>query len=143
MKNMTASGAKQSYYYAAAAVLGLAITTAIFGVTSFAASDNNAPPTWSQHHQEMHQAIIDGNYDSWASAMQEKVDLMRQQANEMEGIINQETFNKIQEAQQLMQSGDTQGAKAIFEELGLKGGYGFVGRGFHKGMHLGCQTNDQ
>ena len=128
-------------HYAIVAMLGLLITTAVVGITSFAATDNAIKPDWKAQHQEMRQIMIDGNYEAWSQSMQEKVTYLRQHADELEGSINQETFNKLQEAHQLMQDGDIEGAKTIFEELGIAGpGPRGMGKGIHKGLHQFQQT---
>ena len=131
-------------YYVTAAVLGLLITTAAVGITSFAATNNPDFSGLAEKRQAIRQAVTDGDYDSWAAVMQEKVQAMRDRANEMEGRINQETFDKFQEAHQLMQDGDVEGAKAIFEELGMKGpGPRGMNKGFHKGFRLGHKLGSQ
>jgi len=133
---------KKSYYFGVA-VLGLLITTAVVGITSFAATDNKKPD-WPAKRGEMRQMVTDVDYDTWSSTMQERVAEMRQRADEIEGRINQETFNKLQEARQLMQDGDTEGAKAMFEELGLPGhGPRGMGKGFPKGPFPCPRTTDQ
>lgn len=133
-------------YYIAVAVLGLLITTAAVSLATLAATSNlGTPPGMPpclENQKEIRQALIDSDYNTWASAMQEKVQALRDQANKLESQINQETFNKLVEAQQLIQSGDTEGARAIFEELGMAGPFPGKGKGFQRGLHLGQRFNN-
>ncbi|MFA6255393.1 MAG: hypothetical protein WC675_05200 [Patescibacteria group bacterium] len=124
-------------YYLASAILGLLITTAAIGFTTLAASDNQGPADQAgrrEEKREIHQAIINNNYETWETAMQEMVADLRAKADEMEAKINQDTFNKLVLADQLMKDGKTDEAKAIFEELGM-GGPGPMGHGGPRGNH--------
>jgi len=127
-------------YYLAVAILGLLLTTGAVSLVSLAATDETGmaqpkmagtpPPNRGENQPATQQAIINGDYDTWATAMQEEVTALRQRADEMEGKISQGTFAKLQEAHKLMQSGDTSGAKAIFEELGMFGPFHGKSKGF-------------
>jgi len=137
-------------YYLAVAILGLLITTGAVSLISLAATGETGtpPPGRAGNPPIMRQAIIDGDYDTWATAMQEEVTALRQRADEMEGKINQDTFNKLQEANKLMQNGDTEGARAIFKELEMKGpfhgkGKDFEGKGFNRGLPPNQQPDNQ
>ena len=138
----SAFGGKKSHYITTA-ILGLMITTAVVGVTSFAATpDATTKADWTAKHQEMKQIMVDGKYDAWNTTMQEKIYTMHTRADELESKINQDTFNKLTEAHQLMENGDKEGAQEIREELGL-GGPGQKGKAFHKGFGDGknCQAH--
>jgi hypothetical protein len=113
---------KKSYYLAAAA-LGVATTTGLVAGFSFA-HPLGLGQAAREEIQAVHTAIGENDYDAWASAMQERVTMMRTHADELEASINPDTFAKIVEAQQLLLAGDREGAKAIFDELGIHG-FGF------------------
>jgi len=68
-----------------------------------------------EHGQAVHDAIEAGDYQAWADAMQNHPDAAE--------LVNEETFNKLMEAHQLMEDGDKDGAKEIFESLGLEHGH--------------------
>lgn len=139
---------KQTYYIAIA-ILALLITTATVGISSFAASNNPKFPGMAPNRQEMQQAIEESDYTAWSTIMKEKAETMCQRAEELKGKINEETFAKIQKAHQLMQNGEIESAKAIFEELGMQGPWGKKGfgpgegRGLHKKIPLESQQSSQ
>ncbi len=127
-------------FYLSVAVLGLLITTAIVGITSFAATSSNNTDNGSrgfcqkQNKEEAIKAISNSDYSTWEQEMKQKVQDMRDQADKIEQTINQDTFNKMVLAHQLMQEGKTDEAKAIFEELGMPGvGPRQMGKGMQKG----------
>lgn len=124
-------------HYVIAAMLGLIITTAVIGVTTFAQTNATAlTPVPFEHRQEMQQALTDGDYETWSEIRKAKAEEMRNRATEIESNINQATFNKLTEAHQLMQAGKIDEAKAIFEEIGLPGPSKFHGmRRMRDGMH--------
>lgn len=125
-------------YYLAAAMLSLIITTAVVGITTFAQTPaNNLRPNFDEHRQELKQIMIDGDYESWSTIMKERVTELRAHATELESNINQETFNQLTAAHQLMQEGKFDEAKAIFKELGIPGPFGPHGMKGMKGMHDG------
>jgi len=125
-------------YYVTAVVLSLLITTALVSVTTFAASDNGNKPAWLEKRQEVRQAIVNGDYDAWASAMQEKVQTMHDRADELESNITLERFEQLQQVHQLIQDGQKDEAKELMAELGLKG-FGPRVKGFKRGFHQGFQ----
>ncbi len=118
-------------YYLTIAGLGLLLTTAIVGASSFASNSFNGETESqrnkfehkfsAQHRQEISQAINEKNYSAWSETMKQKVQDMRGHIDKMQESINQETFDKIILARQLMTEGKTDEAKAIFQELGVNG----------------------
>ncbi|NUM25845.1 MAG: hypothetical protein HUU49_04490 [Candidatus Buchananbacteria bacterium] len=124
-------------HYLIAAMLGLIITTAVVGITTFAqtTTTTDSRPNFIEHRQEFKQMIIDGDYETWSEMMKERVTELRTQADKLESSINQETFNKLTEAHQLMQEEKFDEAKAIFDELGMPGPFGPHGMRGMKGMH--------
>jgi hypothetical protein len=80
-------------------------------------------------------AIASGDYDAWQTQMQERITKLRAEADELEALVSEDTFAKLQEAHELMVAGDTEGAQAIYDELGWQNKKGFGGRnhGFPKG----------
>lgn len=116
-------------YYLAVAGLGLLITTAVVGISTFAqtTTDQTTKPNFIAQHQEFKQAITDGDYDAWSKIMQEQVENLRTNATELESQINQQTFDKLTQAHELMQEGKVDEARAIFEEIGMPGPMGHHG----------------
>ncbi|MFA5126818.1 MAG: hypothetical protein WC465_02330 [Patescibacteria group bacterium] len=131
--------------YLLVAFLGLLITTVAVGATTLAFGGranlgaNGNSQTWPAKEQRQApanmQAITNNDYNSWAASMTTRVAEMRQQASDLEAKINQETFNKLVQAHELMQAGKQDEAKAIFDELGMFGPFG--GRMGDKGMGHG------
>ncbi len=129
--------------YLLVAVLGLILTTAAVSATTFAfggrgmgaginSGDNDAK---RQQVEAVQQSITNNDYSAWQQAMTTRVSEMRQQATDLEAKINQDTFNKLTQAHQLMQDGKRDEAKAIFDELGMFGPMGHMGgRGMGQGM---------
>jgi hypothetical protein len=115
------------------AILAIAVTVGAASYTKAAEADaeNGNPPAMGQHMarfcsgcpmvdptDEIRDAIKNGDYQAWA-------DLMNERPNA--GIVvNEETFAKMQDMHERMQSGDAEGAKAIVDELGMPR---FGGRG--------------
>lgn len=123
--------------YLLAAFLGLLVTTLVVSSTSFAfggkRSDDNK---LNDNREQVQTAITNNDFTAWQTAMTTRVAEMRQQATDLESKINQDTFNKISQAHQLMQAGKTAEAKAIFDEIGMFGpmGQGHMGGGKGMGM---------
>lgn len=128
--------------YLLAAFLGLLVTTAVVASTSFAFG--NKPDTnvkINDDREQVQQAITNNDYSAWASAMTTRVTEIRQQATDLEAKINQDTFNKLTQAHQLMQAGKTDEAKAIFDELGMFGPG--MGKGHMDGRGMGMRGQGQ
>ena len=144
-------------YYLVVGILGLAIST--LAVSSLVSAHdgflNNPNLTDEQkaqiqekreemqaNHEEMKQIMEDGDYDAWAAQMTEKVEKIRAHADDLEGKITPETFQALQQAHQLMQDGDREGAKEIMQELGLKGPHPFF-KGYKKGLRHGMNIGQE
>ncbi len=112
------------------AILGLLITTVITSVVVQAAGlgrGGQSDKDNTNNRPQQQQAIIDNDYNTWATAMTAQVADMRQRASDLEAKISQDTFNKLVQAHQLMQDGNRDEAKAIFDELGMFGPMGHMG----------------
>jgi TolA-binding protein len=127
--------------YLLVAVLGLILTTAAVSATTFAFGGRGmgaglqADDAMRQQIDTVQQSITNNDYNAWQQAMTTRVTEMRQQATDLETKINQDTFNKLTQAHQLMQDGKRDEAKAIFDELGMFGPMGHMGgRGMGQGM---------
>lgn len=73
-------------------------------------------------------AVKDNDFEAWKAAMEDNV---VNKLEELEGKINKDTFNKLVEAHQAMESGDRESAREIREEIGFPlgphgGGHGRV-----------------
>ncbi len=125
--------------YLLTAFLGLLVTTLLVSSTSFAFGARRVDEAKFDADREQVQTAINSNdYSTWASAMTTRVAEMRQQATDLEAKINQDTFNKLTQAHQLMQAGKYDEAKVIFDELGMFGpgmGKGHMGS---RGMGMGA-----
>ena len=126
--------------YLLVAFLGLLLTTAAVSATTlaFGGRGNGLPgaitATKDSDHQQVQQAITDNDYATWQTAMTAEVASMRQRASDLETKINQDTFNKLTQAHQLMQAGKYDEAKTIFNELGM---FGPMGDGHMGGRGMG------
>jgi len=145
-QNTPTKNGRKSYYFATA-LLGLIVTTALVGITSFAASTDSdqagqrPEQARFEHRETGMEAVINGDYDSWKVAMEQKVSFMRQQADEMENKINSETFDKLTQIHQFMTEGKTEEAKTLRDELGMGGfGPGMMGQK-HGGPRIEQQQN--
>jgi len=119
-----------------AALIGILVTTALVATFTFASDTDADTPHPMHKHQEMKEIIENNDYDAWQALMQEKVEVMRERADTIKTSINEETFSKLIQAHELLEQGDREGAREIFEELGLKGpGPKGFKRGFKAGAH--------
>ena len=110
--------------------MGLLITTALTTVAVQAAGLGMGGPRGeanTDNRPKVQQAIINNDYSAWAADMTAQVADMRQRASDLEAKINQDTFNKLTQAHQLMQDGKVNEAKIIFDELGMFGPMGHMG----------------
>lgn len=128
--------------YLLAAFLGLLVTTLVVSSTSFAfggkrGDDSNV----NDNREQMQTAITNNDFATWQTAMNTRVVEMRQQATDLESKINQDTFNKLTQAHQLMQAGKIDEAKAIFDELGMFGPG--MGKGHMDGRGMGMRGQGQ
>ena len=123
--------------YLLVAFLGLLVTTAVVASTSFAFGGRSDDAVKiNDDRQQVQQAITNNDYSAWQTAMTARVAEIRQQTTDLEAKINQDTFNKVSQAHQLMQDGKVDEAKAIFEELGM---FGPMGNGHMGGRGLGMR----
>ncbi|MFC1617856.1 hypothetical protein ACFL2B_01095 [Patescibacteria group bacterium] len=83
---------------------------------------------------EMRQAVQNNDFAAWKTAMEDNV---IKRLEDLESKINEDTFNELVRAHNLMQEGKRDEAKQIHEDLGLSGGPGMHGQGLgqKKGMN--------
>lgn len=98
------------------AVAGIAASSYAFGGDGF---EKNKPNFTSEqreemkaNHEAMKEALDNNDYEAWKELVGDKP---------VSEKITEEKFSRLVEAHSLMQSGDKEGAKAVFDELGLKG----------------------
>lgn len=122
---------RASYYKTiGAAALGLALVGG--GMSAYAADGDTTATQIQENREAIHQALEDGDYETWKSLIDEKHDAMDEKHEEM---TSEETFTTLQEAQELRESGDIEGARELLEEAGIdKPGKGMHGK---KGMRGG------
>ncbi len=127
--------------YLLAAFLGLLVTTLAVSSTTLAfggkSNSTGNGTVDNDNRAQVQQAITNNDYTTWSSAMTTRVSEMRQQATDLEAKINQDTFNKLTQAHQLMQDGKYDEAKAIFDELGMFGPG--MGNGHMEGRGMGMR----
>jgi len=139
--------------YLSVAVLGLLVTTLAVSASTFAFGGRGmgagkmagVDDAQRQKIEAVQQSITNNDYSAWQTAVTARVAEMRQQATDLEAKINQDTFNKLTQAHQLMQDGKRDEAKVIFDELGMFGPMGHMGgKGMSQGMGLKAEapTND-
>lgn len=91
-----------------------------------------------EKREAMQEIFANNDYDAWESLMQEKVELMRQKADEFASKINSDAFSKMLEIHELMADGKYEEARELREELGFGLGHGMRGgkMGFGKRLLL-------
>lgn len=115
--------------YLLVAFLGLVLTTVIVSSTTLAFGGRRADDANNENRGQVQQAIENKDYTAWQTAMTTQVAEIRQRATDLEAKINQATFDKLTQAHQLMQDGKRDEAKAIFDEIGVFGPMGHMGKG--------------
>jgi hypothetical protein len=113
------------------AVLGLILTAGIASTFAFG-GEQGQKANWSAEdiaakraaHEGVMTAVENGDYSTW-------LELTATRPNAPE--VSEQDFASFREAHNLMQAGDYEGAKAIFDELGIDKGFGKKGK--FKGMH--------
>lgn len=102
-----------SKYYLAIALCGLIITT--FTVSAVVSADEGeskefAPKAHMENRGAMDQALESGDYETWKEFGGN---------GRIADIITADNFDRFVEAHRLAKSGDMDGAKTIFDELGI------------------------
>ncbi len=95
-------------------VVTLAVMIIGFGATAYAFQDDQTTPgTNCDHdrHQAMEQAFANLNYHDWVALMEDK--------GRVTEIVTQDTFAQFAQARALYMEGDTEGARALKQEIGL------------------------
>lgn len=133
--------------YLLVAVLGLILTTAAVSATTLAFGGRGMgakfDDTKRQQVDAVSSAVTNNDYSAWQQAMTTRVAEMRQQATDLEAKITQDNFNKLVQAHQLMQAGKQDEAKAIFDELGMFGPMGHMGKGMGPRAAMPVTNNNQ
>lgn len=128
---------RASYYKTiGAAALGLALVGG--GMSAYAADGDNNATQIQENREAIHQALEDGDYETWKSLIDERHAAMDEKQEEM---TSEETFNILQEAHELREAGDHEGARELLEEAGIdkpgKGMHGKKGKRGGKGLMSG------
>jgi len=120
-----------------AAAIGVIATTAIVAATSYAyqgglSTNNNTQNMgrFNSNQQAIMDAVENKDYDTWKNLMEEK-------NNRMAQFITEDNFNKMVEMHEAMQTGDTEKADALREELDMPA----IGMGMHGGRGEGFGKN--
>lgn len=136
--------------YIGLAVLALILTAGIS--TAFADDSTNSnfqtrraemEQVREAHQAQMQEVFANGTYGEWVALQnqnfEDRISQMRNHHMEMMGGISEENFGQFAEAHLLMQAGDFEGAKAIFDELGIERGpfMNGHGQGMIRGMGEG------
>jgi len=129
---------KMSSRYMLAIALSALIITTLAVSASVSAHDGEAPqrgPQFDQgQHEELMQAVENGDYDAWKAIVGD---------NKMFEAITSENFGRLSEAHALVQSGDKEGAQAIFEELGINPPKPMMNKRGDKNGKMGPWGNDE
>lgn len=118
------------------AALGIAIATGVTG--AYAASDSTPFFGNEENRTALQESIQNDDYSTWSTLVQTHVDEIQERADEAESFITEDTFDTIQEAQDLAESGDVEAAKELMNSAGIPkmlampGGPGHNGKGMHK-----------
>ncbi|MFA6551404.1 MAG: hypothetical protein WCV41_02655 [Patescibacteria group bacterium] len=108
-----------------AAIAGVLATTALVaGITN--ASSNNTSNLknkigFAGNGQAIEQALENKDFASWKTAMEAIKTQLAAQITKLDANTNEDTFNKLVEAKQLMAAGKINEAKAVTDGLGLHG----------------------
>ncbi|MEA2112541.1 MAG: hypothetical protein U9P50_01040 [Patescibacteria group bacterium] len=93
--------------------------------------------TMEEHKAQMGEIFENGTYSDWVNFsnqnLEEKISGMRERHTERMSQITSENWEGFTEAHRLMIAGDVDGAKAIFEELGIEKR---MGKGMGEGGHF-------
>jgi len=120
-----------------AATVGVIVTTAIVAGSSYAYQggfDDKEFGNLRQRGQEMLQTLENKDYTSWKKMMEEKQSRLMSEVSALSGKINEETFNKLLEVNQLIKDGKYAEAQALEKEIGLPGMRLGMSKGFKKGL---------
>ncbi len=82
--------------------------------------------------QSIKTALDNNDYSSWVSAITDTPN-----SEDILSKVNESNFSQLVEANQLMESGDRDGAQAIYEELGING---LMGKGGQNRNNLDSET---
>lgn len=118
------------------AALGITIAT---GISSAYAADGWQPFFANEENREsLEQSIQNDDYSTWSSLMAAQADYIH---DEIDSAISEESFDIIQEAQELAESGDMKGAKDLLNDAGIAPMMtGHRGqKGHHKGKHMNSE----
>src|SRR3989344_80538 len=107
--------------------LGLLITTAAVSIATYAAPFNHFYD--ADKFTAINEALASGDYAAWVAATGGD--------SRFGENITEENFDQFAEMHRLLQAGDTQGAKAIAEQLGIEPGEGGPGLMFRHGLKQG------
>jgi len=107
-----------------AVIVAIIITTAV--VAGYTLAHDRWGGDYSEKKAEVKEAITNNDFEAFTTAVGEDSKFGQQ--------ITEENFSKFVEAKQLIEDGNKEDAKAIFEELGIDGyRMGHYG-GFHKSV---------
>lgn len=87
----------------------------------------------SEVHEEMQQAILDGDYEAWVALREENNLPMNGKLHRM---MNEETFNKYSELYKAKKEGDYETAEKIWNEMSEE-------LGFEKGKEYKCPRSKE
>lgn len=119
-----------------AAIAGIITTTALVAGTSYASQVNADNLTTGkknavENRPAIEQALENKDFASWKTALEAIKTQLAAQLAKLDTNTNEDTFNKLVEAKQLMAAGKISEAKTINDKLGLQGIPG-MGLGFGK-----------
>ena len=106
----------------------LALLTTFGAATAYAAGNfagnSRFGAQTQQRRLEMQQIFENKNFTAWQNQMMERASEMEQKAQFIRNNATRENFNKMVQAHQLMQSGDTEAARKIMQEVHENWGFG-------------------
>jgi hypothetical protein len=133
---------KQKYFLgifaiAIIAVLGISMVAAR-GFSGFGSAQNltaDEKAKLQEQHQAIQKAILEGDYTTWKSLMEERISKMQSQINEENFNALKEKHQKMSEFRTAMQEARESGNFSRVQELKEK--YGFEGKRLGKEMKYG------
>jgi hypothetical protein len=104
---------KSKKIYVSLAVLTLILTAGVASVSAYQGDYSKTGPNCTpERHEAMEAAFNNNDYNAWAEQMTGK--------GRVTQVINESNFSQFAEAHRLGQAGDTAGADALREKLGLR-----------------------
>ena len=120
---------------------GTILTTALSAYAYNGSNTTNSDQSINTNRQAIMEALESSDYQTWYNLIKDT-----KRGEELSQVINESNFSKYVEAHNLMQNGDIDGAKVIFDELGVpapkEGGHGRPNNENMEAVKSALENND-